>query len=178
MKEVAKIRSYFPSIKDSLDSSTGMSFTKNMYRALGDANKAIFSDIYPMAAYQARYGYEDMKKCYAATGKKIPNKISKSFESLENGNLRQASDLMADYEQRDVVQNVYDDYKGTFTEMSVANVIQKPFTGSNLFDIPVSTDCGDTDKVPFVGSISNPDDRVGYYNALMDKLSTQQGWSW
>lgn len=178
MRQVQGVRSYFPSVKDGLDNATGTSFTQNMYHALGDANKAIFGDIYPYAAYRARYGYENMKKCYAAERKAIPDKIQKSFESLEKNNLKDASDYIADFEQRDVVQRVYDEYKGTFTEMSIANSIQKPFSGKNVYDIPVSTTCGDPNTVPFVGSISNSKDRVNYYNSLMDRLSAQQGWTW
>lgn len=157
---------------------TGLDPWYNMYQALGDANKAIFGDIYPMAAYRARHGYEDMKKCYAATGKVIPPKIKSAFDELEKGNLKSASDWIADFEQRDVVQPVYENYSGTFSMMEGASAVLKPVLKKNLYDIPVSTTCGDPNVVPFVGSISNPNHRVNYYNSLMNRLSSQQDWKW
>lgn len=142
------------------------------------------------AAYRARHGYEDMKKCYAATGKTIPPKIKNAFDELEKGNLRGASDWIADFEQRDIVQPVYEKYDGTFGLMEFGNSVLKGgksalnFFGTNfdseknLYDIPVSTTCGDPNVVPFQGSISNPNNRVNYYNSLMQRLSTQPGWRW
>lgn len=105
---------------------TGLDPWYNMYQALGDANKAIFGDIYPMAAYRARHGFEDMKKCYAATGKDIPPKIKSAFDELEKDNLKSASDWIADFEQRDVVQPVYEDYSGTFSMMEGTSAMLKP----------------------------------------------------
>ncbi len=157
---------------------TGLDPWYNMYQALGDANNSIFGDIYPKAAYRARHGYEDMKKCYAAEGKTIPDGLKKSFEALEKGDLKGASDRMAEYEQREVVQPVYERYRGTFSMMEKGSAVKKFFTGTNFYDIPVSTTCGDPNVVPFEGSISNRDHRVGYYKALMERLSSQQGWTW
>lgn len=177
-------RSLDPDVRTGIDPNydfmnpTGLDPWYNMYHALGDANKAIFSDIYPLAAYRARHGYEDMKRCYAATGKTIPPKITAAFNKLEEGDLKEASDRIADFEQRDVVQPVYEEYSGTFGLMKFGSVVQKPFTGTNLYDIPVSTTCGDPNVVRFRGSISNPNDRVNYYNSLMERLSAQQGWKW
>lgn len=156
--------------------ATGLDPFHNMYHALGDANNAIFSSIYPLTAYRARHGYEDMKKCYAATGKEIPPKIMAAFDKLEEGDMARASDRIADFEQRDVVQPIYEKYSGTFALMEFGSGIQKPLTGTNLYDIPVSTTCGDPDVVPFKGSISNPSHRVDYYKSLMERLSSQQGW--
>ncbi|OOO27837.1 hypothetical protein BS627_03775 [Agrobacterium salinitolerans] len=164
-----------------------------MYQALGDANKEIFGDIYPKAAYRARHGYEDMKKCYAAEGKPIPDGLKKSFEALDQKppDLKTASDRMAEYEQREVVQPVYDRYRKTFSMMEMGNSVSKWAKGranslfgsgynasQNLYDIPLSTTCGDPNVIPFQGSISNRDHRVGYYKDLMSRLASQQGWTW
>ena len=178
MKETASKRSLVSWIpgKQTLDDTTGMSFTNNMYHALGDANKGIFTDIYPVAAYRAKYGTQNLKDCYAAEGKPLQPELEDAFEKMDKGNLDGASDAIAKYEQTKVVQPVYDKYSGTFTEMKVASAVQRPFTGKNLYDIPVSTTCGDPDTVPFAGNISKGADRVDYYRALMDKLKQQQGW--
>ncbi|HEX7688436.1 MAG TPA: DUF2515 family protein [Burkholderiaceae bacterium] len=175
MKQVAGVRSYL-SWKQPLDDATGTSFTNNMYHALGDANKAIFTDIYPVAAYKAKYGWTSLKECYASEGKTLPNELKDAFDKMDAGDLSGASNSIAKFEQTQVVQPVYDKYSGTFAEMKVASAIQKPFTGKNLYDIPVSTTCGDPDTIPFSGNISNGDDRVVYYEALMRKLAQQQGW--
>lgn len=176
MREVKGYRSYLPSFKDSLDEKTGVSFTKNMYNALGDANKAIFSDIYPYAAYRAKYGTQNMKDCYAEEGKPIPPELEDAFDKMDKGDLNAASDAIAKYEQMKVVQGVYDQYSGTFTAMKGFSRIYKWFKGRNLYDIPLSTTCGDTNTVPFVGDIARGSDRVGYYQDLMSRLKAQQGW--
>lgn len=60
--------------------------------------------------------------------------------------------------------------------MKMASAVQKPFTGKNLYDIPVSTTCGDPNTIPFAGNISKGADRVDHYRSLMDALKKEQGW--
>ena len=175
MKQVSGVRSWL-SWKQPLDDATGASFTNNMYHALGDANKGIFSDIYPVAAYKAKYGWKNLKECYAAEGKPIQPELEDAFDKMDKGDLNGGADGIAKFEQMKVVQPIYDKYSGTFTEMGFFSWVQKPFSGKKLFDIPVSTTCGDPDTVPFAGDISKGADRVDYYHALMDKLKQQQNW--
>jgi hypothetical protein len=166
---VATARSYMPPGKDALDDATGMSFSKNMMGALGDTNKGIFQGIYPYEAFRKKYGYDRMKKCYAATGRKIPPGVENAYDKLQRGDARRGADALANYEQRVVVQPIYEKYTGTFQEMRAVNAVQRPFSGSNLYDIPVSSSCSDPNTVPFQGSIANPNDRVNYYGDLMDR---------
>ncbi|MCG7509246.1 DUF2515 family protein [Mesorhizobium retamae] len=174
------VRSLDPDVIAGLDpdpmNGTGLDPWYNMYQALGDANKAIFRDIYPFAAFRARHGYEQMKKCYAAEKKNLPPEIQKAFQEIDNGNLRAGADNIAMFEQMKIVQPVYEKYSGTFGLMEVANKPYKLISGKNTYDIPVSTQCGDSNTVPFRGEIANPRDRVGYYNDLMNALERQQGW--
>ena len=175
MKQVGDVRSWL-AWKQPLDDATGMSFSNNMYHALGDANKGIFSNLYPVAAYKAKYGFANLKDCYAAEGKNLQHELKDAFDEMDMGNLDVAADRIAKFEQMKVVQPIYDKYSGTFTEMKVVSAIQKRISGKNLYDIPVSTTCGDPNTVPFRGDISKGADRVDYYNALMDALKRQQGW--
>lgn len=175
MKQVAGVRSWL-SWKQPLDDATGASFTNNMYHALGDANKGIFSDIYPVAAYKAKFGWASLKECYASEGKPLQPELEDAFDKMDKGDLDAASDGIAKFEQMKVVQPVYDQYSGTFAEMKMASAVQRPFTGKNLYDIPVSTTCGDPQTIPFAGNISKGADRVDYYRSLMDALKKEQGW--
>lgn len=175
MKQVGGVRSWL-SWKQPLDDASGASFSNNMYHALGDANKGIFSDIYPVAAYKAKYGWASLKECYASEGKPLQPELEDAFDKMDKGNLDGAADRIAAFEQTKVVQPVYDRYSGTFTEMKVASAIQKPITGKNLYDIPVSTTCGDPNTIPFAGNISDSKNRVDYYRALMNALKRNQGW--
>lgn len=178
LKMIQGIRDgYYPSFKDGLDSKTGLSFSKNMVSALGEGNKAIFRDIYPLAAYRARHGYEDLKKCYAAQGKDIPDQMQRAFEELEKNRWRPSADLIGDYEQKKIIDDVYKDYSGTFfTAEYLASPVWETIYNQKPYEIPVSSTCGDTDVVKFPGSISSADDRVKYYKRLMERLSSQQGW--
>ena len=40
--------------------------------------------------------------------------------------------------------------------------------GAEAPELPISTSCTDEGKVPFTGSILDPNARVGYYTKLMD----------
>ncbi|MBB4010687.1 DUF2515 family protein [Allorhizobium taibaishanense] len=168
----------FPSLKDSIDSTTGVSFSKNMMSALGEGNKAIFRDIYPLAAYRARHGFDDLKKCYAAQGKEIPPQMKDALARLEKNDSRGSADLIGDYEQKQIIQPVYQKYDGTFfMAENIAGPVWKTIYKHYPYEIPVSSSCSDTNIVEFPGSISNMDDRVLYYHKLMDRLSSQEGWS-
>jgi hypothetical protein len=138
--------------------------------------KGIFSDIYPVAAYKAKYGWASLKECYASEGKPLNRQLKDAFDKMDKGNLGGAADDFAKFEQMKVVQPVYDQYSGTFTEMKLASSVQKIASGKNLYDIPVSTTCGDPNTVPFAGDISKGADRVGYYRTPMDALKQGQGW--
>jgi hypothetical protein len=175
MAKVANVRSWL-SWKQALDDKTGMSFSNNMYQALGDANKGIFRDIYPVAAYKARHGWADLKACYAEAGRTLQPELRDAFDKMEKGDLDGAADGIAKFEQMKVVQPVYDAYSGTFSVMKGLSALQKPIAGTNLFDIPVSTLCGDPNVVPFAGDIAKGADRVEYYRSLMDTLKREQGW--
>ncbi len=175
MKQVGEVRSWV-AWKQPLDDVSGMSFSNNLYHALGDANKGIFVDIYPVAAYKAKYGLASLKECYASEGRYLKSALLEAFDKMDRGDLEGASNDIAKFEQKSVVRNVYDQYSGTFSELKLASAIQKPFTGKDLFDIPLSTICGDPNTIAFVGNLSNGDDRVGYYNTLMAALKKDQGW--
>lgn len=149
-----------------------------MRTALGEGNKAIFEDVYPVTAYRARHGYEDLKKCYAATGKKLDPTLRKAMDELENNNSRISADIIGRYEQQDIIQKVYEKYSKTFA-IGEAVGSNPPYTwkeGHKAHEIPLSYDCGGSDVVPFQGSISNMYDRVQYYHDLMNKLSSREGW--
>lgn len=159
----------------------GYEAASNMYDALGEGNKSIFESIYPMAVYQARYGYEDMKKCYAALGKQIPKRVNDAFESLEKGRLKDAADALGNYEQREIVQPLYEKYSGTFSVVEAGNSVYKNLpwnNGKNIYDIPVSYNCGAPNPVSLNSPISNPDNRVDYYQSLMQRLTDIEKWKW
>ncbi|OLP43059.1 DUF2515 family protein [Rhizobium oryziradicis] len=159
----------------------GYEIASNMYDALGEGNRNIFQSIYPMAVYQARYGYEDMKKCYAALGKQIPKRVNEAFESLESGNLKDAADALGNYEQREIVPPLYEKYNGTFSVVEAGNSVYKNLpwnSGKNIYDIPVSYNCGAPNPVPFNSPISNTNRRVDYYQSLMQRLTDIEKWKW
>ncbi|UHS59994.1 DUF2515 family protein [Agrobacterium vaccinii] len=150
----------------------------SMHNALGKGNKAIFEDIYPATAYRARHGYEDLKKCYAATGKELKPRLREALDALERGDSRGSADIIGDYEQKKIINDVYKEYSKTFRigESVGSSELYKWWEGHKAHEIPVSYECGGSDVVNFPGSISDAEDRVDYYNLLMDKLESKEGW--
>lgn len=141
--------------------------TSGMTAALGDGNKTIFNNIYPMALFHKRHGLEAMKKCY---GNDLPDKMKEAFEAMDGGNpqdKRKAANKIADYEQRDVVPQVYSAHPMTLGFMA-GNA------PNSYVSIPVSQTCGASPVIPFKGDIGNQDDRYEYANSLMNEFERQQ----
>lgn len=148
------------------------------YRALGDANKEIYSSIYPATKFYQANGLNRLKQCNrTADGqRRVSPKLMSAFEQIDNGSpksIRAGSDVIAGYEQRDIIQDrVYsvEEYKDAFEKNEWWS--KRPlgrWMGAEAPEIPISTDCTDANKVPFSGSIGSPDSRVAYYNELMNR---------
>lgn len=134
------------------------------YQALGEANKAIFKNIYPVMKAYDKYGAAAVKRCYAGN---LPAELEEAIDLMEQDKLEDAALKIAEYEQRDVVQKVYEDYDWTFRGMEMVDRID---ITTDHTSIPVSRKCGVGTPVPFKGSISEPNDRVNYYKSLMQRM--------
>lgn len=151
--------------------------------ALGVANKGIFHSIYPSIAFYQRHGLAKLKECaYDADGeRRVPEKVQKALERLEGGkpeDERAAADMLADYEQREIVEKeVYqvEKYKDVLKDnenwSSGKRLWAGRLFGAKPAQIPLSSTCSG-EEIPQKGSILDPDDRVQYYNALMDKYQS------
>ncbi|HLL55529.1 MAG TPA: DUF2515 family protein [Myxococcaceae bacterium] len=159
---------------------------KVAYDALAKGNKTIFEDIYPNMRFYAKYGMEGIRKCGNTEGHSVPDELKAAFDLVEKGKNRKAADAIAEYEQQTVIQDkVYSDpkVKETFQKnQEWANSRLAPIArlfGAQKPEIPLSSECGGGNNVPFVGDINNPKDRVIYYKSLMtemDKLSKDAKW--
>lgn len=152
------------------------------FHALADANRDIYSDIYPAAKFYNDNGLERLKACNTGPNGRpmVSPKLVSALEQIDHGtpqSVRAGSDQIANFEQRDVIQDqVYSnpEYKKAFegNETAYKYYYGRPF-GAQAPELPLSSQCGQGTPVPFKGSINNPDDRVGYYKALMDQYSRQ-----
>ena len=80
--------------------------------------------------------------------------------------------MIAEHEQRNIVERVYTDHAQEFTEMSRADYID--FLNDRT-SIPVAKTCTRNNLVPFSGDISNADNRVDYYGQLIDRMYQIEG---
>ena len=88
-----------------------------------------------------------------------------------------AADDIANYEQRDVVQQrIYDGHPVTRGVFATDQWMSKWQWGRNMGavapEVTMTGDCSSTDRVPFAGSIGDPNARVNYYNTLSSKFSS------
>jgi hypothetical protein len=155
------------------------------FNGLADANKDIFQTIYPAMAFACQYGLDALKQCNThIDGQQIVDpKIMEALDNYAKGtpeSSRAASDMIAQYEQQDIVQDqVYSDpeVKKAFESNEWwANYRIGRWLGATKPELPLSSDCSGT-PVPFSGSILNPADRVAYYQKLMD-LFQSKGAAW
>ena len=147
---------------------------ENALEALMDANTTIFSSVYPPNEFMQRCGFEKLKECNdgGAFEPEIDEDLMADLEALHNGNWRRAADLIAVYEQMEVVQPVYERHSRVFNQMENAD----NWVPGDQTSIPVSYECT-RDNLVSLGNleIQNPEDRVQYYHLLMDRTMQIEG---
>lgn len=139
--------------------------------ALQDANRTIFSSIYPAARFAQKCGADALKRCVASGQVKVPQELLDALTELENGNLRRASDMIAEYEQMTVVQAAYERHADTFSDLMRAEALMP----GDQTSIPIAKYCTRENLVPIDGlDIRDPADRVKYYNRLIERMLQQK----
>jgi hypothetical protein len=139
--------------------------------ALGDANMAIFESIYPPNRMAANCGIDKFLECVEKGEIKVDEKIVQAMREMKAGNNKRAADLIADHEQRNVVQPVYERHKGAFNDLSNAD----SWVPGDQTSIPVAKTCTRENLVKLDGDISNPSDRVAYYEKLIRRMYEIEG---
>jgi Protein of unknown function (DUF2515) len=154
------------------------------YEGLAEANKQIFVDIYPVMRFAELHGGMRLRECSQAGGQSVPEQLLKAVERIEEGTpegRQWGANLIADYEQRTVVQEkVYSNerYKEAFKDNEYWSDwwIGRQF-GAKKPALPLSSECGKDEPIPLDGSILNADDRVKYYEKLMNEFRRKdQSW--
>lgn len=139
--------------------------------ALQDANRTIFSSIYPAARFAQKCGAEQLRKCADSGAITVPPELLNAIDVLEQGDLREASDMIADYEQRIVVQAVYERHADTFDDLMTA----ESWVPGDQTSIPIAKTCTRENLVPIDGlDIRKPVDRVNYYERLIDRMLSME----
>lgn len=90
--------------------------------ALQDANRTIFSSIYPVVRFAQKCGAEQLRNCVESGAFEANPALLDAMDKVEQGQLREASDIIAQYEQVDVVQKVYERHAGTFDDLMTAEI--------------------------------------------------------
>lgn len=139
--------------------------------ALQDANRTIFYSIYPVIRFAQKCGAKRLRECSGA-GKikpKIPDELLDALDKMEAGQLRDASDMIANYEQVKVVQPVYEAHKAAFASMMNA---EKRIPGDQT-SIAIAKTCTSNDLVSVEGlDVTKAVDRVSYYERLIGRMLT------
>ncbi|WP_227272234.1 DUF2515 family protein [Roseobacter weihaiensis] len=140
--------------------------------ALRDANTTIFTSVYPPNKFMHDCGYERLKQCVAAGELVVDDRLMGALGELNSGNLKKAADLLAEHEQVDVVQPVYERHEDTFDDMATAESLLP----RDQTSIPISYECT-RDNLVTLGdlAIQNAEDRVKYYGKLMDRMKEIEG---
>lgn len=143
-----------------------------MLDALKDANTTIFESIYPVNRFVANCGLAKLRECAAAGAITVPRPLMAAIEQMEAGNTRRAADIIAQYEQVDVVQRVYDRHPTAFEDMAQGEAVLP----GDQTSIPVAKTCTRDNLVPIGNrNIANAQDRVAYYGDLMDRMLRIEG---
>ena len=91
---------------------------------------------------------------------------------MQRGRKLDAANAIADYEQRIVVQPVYERYADTFRGMSRADRVD---VFNDRTSIPIAKTCTRDNLVTLDGDISNPAHRVDYYRKLIRNMYRVKG---
>ncbi|WP_255011693.1 hypothetical protein [Roseovarius sp. M141] len=147
-------------------------FPQNGLAALGDANVAIFESIYPPNRMAANCGIDRFLECVENGEIEVNENIVRAMKQMRDGDLRRAANTIARYEQEEVVQPVYARWPGTFQTMAAIDTVN---VFQDMTSIPIARTCTRDGLVPLEGSISNPRDRVDYYEALLNEMYRIEG---
>lgn len=140
--------------------------------ALKDANITIFSSVYPPNKFMSECGYARLKECVAAGEISVDPDIMAGLEQLDQGNLKEAADLLAAHEQVDIVQPVYDRHADTFDDLGNAEGLM----WGDQTSIPIAYECTRDNLVPLGDlDIENPLHRVQYYERLIARMMEIEG---
>lgn len=153
------------------------------FEGLGEANKLIFSNIYPVIRFAELNGGKRLKECKESGGRHIPPQLIDAVEQIEKGTpegRKAGADLIAEVEQRTVVQDqVYSNkrFKDAFEanerwSSGVLGLIGRR-QGAKQPGLPLSSECGKDPPLMLEGSILNADDRVKFYNKLMNEFMSK-----
>lgn len=156
------------------------------FDALGKTNQAIFDDIYPVSRFYQRSGLQKLEECAVDENgiRHASPKLVDAMKDIDKGTdetIRSGSDKIANYEQRDIIQDqIYSQqaFKEAFekNEWWTKRRLGR-WMGARRTELPLSSECTDHDPVRLEGSITDPDARVAYYNQLMDRFQGQRpGW--
>jgi hypothetical protein len=147
-------------------------FAQNGLTALGQANVAIFESIYPPNRMAANCGIEKFLECVRSGEIRVNPAIVQAMERMQAGDNRGAANAIANYEQRNVVQPVYERWSGTFRAMEAVDSVN---VFQDMTSIPIAKTCTRDNLVPLRGSISDPNARVRYYGDLLDRMYEIEG---
>ncbi len=142
-------------------------------RSLGEANQGIFSSIYPANRMVANCGYEKFLQCVESGEINVPPEIVTAVRQMQRGRLTDAANTIANYEQRSVVQPVYDKYAVNFAGLKRAD--DSFLDPADRTSIPIAKTCTRDDLVKLDGDISNPEHRVAYYGKLLRRMYQIEG---
>lgn len=148
-------------------------------KALADGNITIFKSVARPFLYVNTYGYDSLDHCLeSAPQPPIPNELVKAMRIMQEGELRRAADMIAEHEQVDVVEKVYERHQETFADIDSFDTSRWDFfdTTRDRQSIPLSHDCTNEDRVPLDGPLSVPKNRVKYYHKLMNELEAMEDW--
>ncbi|SEO33029.1 hypothetical protein SAMN04489859_10706 [Paracoccus alcaliphilus] len=139
--------------------------------ALQDANRTIFSNIYPVARFAQKCGAKQLRRCVESGAFEADPSLLDAMDMLEKGELRTASDLIAEHEQVDIVQPVYERHADTFRDLMRAEALI-PFDQTS---IPIAKHCTRDNLVSIDGlDVRDPRDRVQYYRRLVNRMLQQE----
>ncbi len=142
------------------------------YAALGDANLTIFESVYPPNKFMSRCGYARLKECVERGEIEVDEKIMKGLKEIDAGNLRAGADILADHEQRDVVQPIYERHADTFADLATAEGLMP----GDQTSIPIAYECTRSGLVSIGDlNIASSTDRVKYYEQLMNRMIEIEG---
>lgn len=139
--------------------------------ALQDANRTIFSSIYPVVRFAQKCGAAQLRRCVESGAIQANPSLLEAMDKLEQGDLRGASDLIAYHEQVRIVQPVYERHAGTFRDLMRAESLMP----GDQTSIPIAKHCTRDNLVSIDGlDITDPQDRVKYYDRLVNRMQQQE----
>ena len=118
-------------------------FAAFTYSKLGEGNRDLFLDVYPLHRFYEKFGWASFERCASHRVPPVPPAAMDGFRALHNGDAEKHLRAIAYHEQLNILQrDIYNDNAMRFT-LDNNELAVSPLVGGKPADLVLTSECTD-----------------------------------